>query len=73
MSEQSEVDDTFGHYLVFNNEATFDLSGKVNKNVYIRGTGQFHITMQVTHASLNVNVFCQRQRCMAPSTLQKMT
>jgi hypothetical protein len=31
MIKQSEVDETLGHYLVFNNEVTFDLSGKVKK------------------------------------------
>jgi hypothetical protein len=45
--------------LVFSDEATFHLSGKVNRhNVRIWGTENPHATVQHERDSLKVNVFC---------------
>jgi hypothetical protein len=54
-----EVDETFGDYLVFSDEATFHLSGKLNKkDVRIEGTEQPHVTVQVICDLPKVNAFC---------------
>jgi hypothetical protein len=65
-----EVDETFGDYLVFTDEATFYLSRKVKKNnVRVFGTEHPHITVQVIRDSSKVHVFllCQRQKCVGLS------
>ena len=52
-------DDGFDDRLVFSDEATFHLSGKVNKhNTRIWGTENPHVTLEHVRDSPKVNVFC---------------
>jgi hypothetical protein len=52
-------DDDFLRRLVFSDEATFHLSGKVNRhNVRIWGTESPHATVQHERDFPKVNVFC---------------
>jgi hypothetical protein len=58
MIKQYEVDDTVGDYLIFSDEATFHLAGKVKKkNVYIWATELSHIIVQVICDLPKVNMF----------------
>ena len=57
--EQDEFDDR----LVFSDEATFHLTGKVNKhNTRIWGTEHLHLTLEDVRDSPKVNVFCALSR-----------
>jgi hypothetical protein len=52
-------DDEFAGKLIFSDEATFHLSGKVNRhNVRVWGTELPHVSVQVERDSPKVNVFC---------------
>jgi hypothetical protein len=60
MQSRMEEDDTFSHRLIFfSDEATFQLSGKVNcHNVQIWGTAHPHTTTEHERDSPKQNVFC---------------
>ena len=52
-------EDGFDDFLVFSDEATFHLTGKVNKhNTRIWGTAHPHSTLEHVRDSPKVNVFC---------------
>ena len=52
-------DNTFAECIVFSDEATFHISGKVNKhNVRILGIQNPHAHIEHVRDSLKVNVFC---------------
>jgi hypothetical protein len=58
MSKQCEIDKAVGDYLMFTDEATFCLAGKVNKkNIHIWGTEQSHVVVQVICDLPKVNMF----------------
>ncbi|CAH2011247.1 unnamed protein product [Acanthoscelides obtectus] len=58
MQEEME-DDEFANCLVFSDEATFHLSGRVNRhNIRIRGTENPHMIVQPERDSPKLNVFC---------------
>ena len=58
MQEKLEEDE-FNGRLVFSDEATFHLNGKVNRhNVRIWGTENSHATIEHERDSSKVNVFC---------------
>ena len=55
---------TAAEKLVFSDEATFDICGKVNRhNVRIRGTENPHATIEYVRDSPKVNVFCVVSSC----------
>lgn len=59
MMENMDEDDTFTSRLVFSDEATFHLSGKVNRhNVRIWGANNPHEMVEHHRDSPKVNVFC---------------
>lgn len=59
MLEMMEKYETFFSRLIFSDEATFHLSGHVNRhNVRIWGTEHSHETVEHQRDSLKVNVFC---------------
>jgi hypothetical protein len=59
MQQWVEEDDDFFNRLIFDNESTFHLSGKVNKhNVRIWGIENPRELVQYTRDSPKVNVFC---------------
>ena len=67
-------EDGFDDRLVFNDGATFHLTGKVNKhNTHIWGTEHPHSTLEHVRDSLKVNVFCaiSKKRVMGLSFLKK--
>jgi len=54
-----ENDDDLLAKIIFSDEATFHLSGKVNRyNVRIWGSENLHATLEVEHDSPKLNVFC---------------
>ena len=56
---QAMLEDRFDDRLVFSEEATFHLTGKVNKhNTRIWGTEHPHSTLEHVRDSPKVNVFC---------------
>ena len=58
MQERFAVDD-FADSLIFSDEATFHLSGKVNRhNVHIWGTENPRVVVQNVRDSPRTNVFC---------------
>jgi hypothetical protein len=58
MQERCE-EDGFSESLIFSDESTFHISGKVNKeNVHIWGTENLRATVQHVRDSPKVNVFC---------------
>ena len=58
MQERFEVDD-FTERLIFSNEATFHVSGKVHRNnVRIWGTENPHVIFEYVRDSSKVKVFC---------------
>jgi hypothetical protein len=57
--QQALEDDYFATNVIFSNEATFHLSGKVNRhNVSVWGTEPPHEIVQLERDSPKVNVFC---------------
>ena len=57
--QQKVEDDGFNDLLVFSDEATFHVNGKVNKhNTRIWGTENPHELLEHQRDSLNVTVFC---------------
>jgi len=63
MQQWNEEDDDFFNRLIFGDESTFNLSGKVNKhNVRIWGTENPRELVQYVRDSPKVNVFCAVSR-----------
>ena len=59
MQQRSEEDDDFFNRLIFGDESTFHLSGKVNKHdVRLWGTENPRELVQYVQDSPNFNVFC---------------
>ena len=59
MLERISEDETFLRRVCFSNEATFHVSGKLNKqNVRIWGSEKFHGTREIERNSPKVNVWC---------------
>ena len=62
--QQRLEEDRFTKKLVFSDEATFHVCGKVNHyNVRIWGTENPHVTMEHVRDSPKVNVFCAVFSC----------
>ena len=62
--QQQLEEDGFAEKLVFSDEATFHVCGKVNRhNVRIWGTENPHAKMDHVHDSSKVNVFCAIYSC----------
>ena len=62
--QQRLEEDGFAEKLVFNDEATFHVCGKVNRhNVRIWGTESPHATMEHVRDLLEVNVICAVSSC----------
>ena len=62
--QQQLEDDGFAEKLVFSDEATFHVCGKVNRhNVRIWGTENPHAAMEHVRDSPKVNVFCVISSC----------
>jgi len=63
MQQWNEENDDFFNRLIFGDESSFHLSGKVNKhNVRIWGTENPRELVQYVRDSLKVNVFCAVSR-----------
>jgi len=63
MQQWNEKNDDFFNRLIFGDESTFHLSGKVNKhNVRLWGTENPRELLQYVRYSPNVNVFCAVSR-----------
>lgn len=59
MLERISEDETFLRRVCFSDEATFHVSGKLNKhNVRIWGSEHPHVTREIVRNSLKVNVWC---------------
>jgi hypothetical protein len=60
---QTDMEDEFATRLIFSDEATFHLSGKVNRhNIRVCGTGNLHATTEHQRDSPKLNVFCAISR-----------
>jgi len=66
-----ENDDDLLAKIIFSDEATFHLSGKVNRyNVRIWGSENPHATQEVENDCPKLNVFCESRLCTARSSLR---